>query len=130
MPHVSKNANFSEKGIKNARLATLDPGQVVACWRRFRFFFFLTPETSKKKKKKKTSTAVLQLQLHCNCKHNLCCIGLGTGRKFAARAGLGFFGNGPGRPGRAGPRARTGPGWYIKSNKKNDKNPKITWYLT
>ncbi len=23
MPHVSKNANFSEKGIKNARLATL-----------------------------------------------------------------------------------------------------------
>ncbi len=24
MPHVSKNAIFSEKGIKNARLATLD----------------------------------------------------------------------------------------------------------
>ncbi len=26
MPHVSKNANFSEKGIKNARLATLIVG--------------------------------------------------------------------------------------------------------
>ncbi len=28
MPHVSKNANFSEKGIKNARLATL-PGMAL-----------------------------------------------------------------------------------------------------
>ncbi len=29
MPHVSKNANFFEKGIKNARLATL-PARVSA----------------------------------------------------------------------------------------------------
>ncbi len=30
MPHVSKNANFSEKGIKNARLATL-PSLYIVC---------------------------------------------------------------------------------------------------